>query len=112
MRSIYITNFYKGNIHYNDKKNLALKMRHSPETAAIHYNKILQNTNITENCDVIISDLNTQIYELKKEIEILKLNNNNNIDNKLFQKRKNDILYLIKNNKIVKNSTKLKYNIV
>ena len=84
MRSIYV-NFYKHNINYNDKQNLARQMRHSPETAAIHYNKISQNTNNSENCDVIISDLNSQIYELKKQIEILKLNNNDNIDDKLFQ---------------------------
>ena len=38
MRSIYVTQFYKSNINYNSKIELANKMRHSAETAAIHYN--------------------------------------------------------------------------
>ena len=83
-------------------------------TASLHYNKVGENTNITVNCDKIINDLNNQIYELKKEIETLQLNNNNidnNIDSKIFNKRKNDIMYLIKSGKTVKQSTKLKYNI-
>ena len=92
-------------------------MRHSVETASINYNKISQNTNITENCDKIISELNNEIYELKKKIETLKINNNNidnnnnDIDAKIFIKRKRDIQYLIKSGKTIKDSTKLKYNI-
>ena len=116
MRSIFVTNFYKqNNINYNDKQLLSQKMRHSVETASINYNKISQNTNISENSDKIISDLNNQIYELKKEIEKLQINNNNidnnNTNNKIYKKRKNDILYLIKKGSNVKQSTKLKYNI-
>ena len=114
MRSIYITHTYKNNLTHNEKLKLSHDMRHSVTTASLHYNKVGENTNITENCDKIINDLNNQIYELKKEIETLQLNNNNidnNIDSKIFNKRKNDIMYLIKSGKTVKQSTKLKYNI-
>ena len=93
MRAIYVTNFYKNNITFNEKI-LSQKMRRSVETASMNNNKVSQNTNISENYDKLISELNNQIYELKKEIGISKINNNNNnnnVDDKLFNKRKNDI---------------------
>ena len=91
MRSIYVTEFYKKNITYNNKIELANKMRHSPETAAIHYNKI-NELNFNNNDELIIR-LQTEIYNLKQKIPKLE---NNNIDiknSKLFNKRKNDIKY-------------------
>ena len=93
------------------KKKLSQKTRHSVETASINYNKISKNINISKNCDKLISELYNQIYELKKEVEILKIkindnNHNNDNYNKLFNKRKNDILYLVTSGTQVKNSTK------
>ena len=115
MRSIYITEFYKNNVNYNDKLKLSKKMRHSVNTASINYNKIT-NTNINFEEENIkkINDLNTEIYELKKINDSLKINcpNVENIENKAFNKRRNDIIYLIKNkNHICKESTRIKYNI-
>lgn len=40
LRSSYITNFYKSNPSRNQKEELARKMRHSVNTAEIHYNKV------------------------------------------------------------------------
>lgn len=91
MRSIYVTEFYKKNFTYNNKIELANKMRLSPETAAIHYNKI-NELNFNNNDELIIR-LQTEIYNLKQKIPKLE---NNNIDiknSKLFNKRKNDIKY-------------------
>ena len=74
MRSIYMTHFYKqNNINYNDKKKLSHQMRHSVETASINYNKISQNTNIPDNCEKIISDLNNENYNLKKKDRIIRI---------------------------------------
>ena len=66
MRSIYVTEHYKSNINYTNKIDLANKMRHSAETAAIHYNKISnkQDFNNTNNDELIIK-LQQEIYELK-----------------------------------------------
>ena len=116
MRSIYITHTYKNNLTHNEKLKLSHDMRHSLTTASLHYNKVGENTdaNITENYD-IISKSNNEIYELKKENEKFKINNNNidnnDTNNKIYKKRKNDIMYLLKQGKNIKESTKLKYNI-
>ena len=40
MRSIYITWHHKNNPKYEDKKQLAFKMRHSVDTATKNYNKV------------------------------------------------------------------------
>ena len=112
MRSIYVTEHYKTNINYTNKINLANKMRHSPETAAIHYNKISNehNLNNTDNEKLII-ELQKEIYELKNKINELENKNVDITDSKLYNKRKSDILYLIKSGKSVKKSTLEKYNI-
>ena len=84
-------------------------MRHSPETAAIHYNKI--NESDFNNNDELIIKLQTEIIELKQKITELEAKNVDITDSKLYNKRKNDILYLIKLGKNIKQSTKDKYNI-
>ena len=48
-------------------------MRHSAETASIHYNKI-NETNFNDN-DKLIITLQKEIYDLKKQIEKLERNN-------------------------------------
>ena len=112
MRSIYVTQFYKSNINYNSKIQLANKMRHSPETAAIHYNKI-NESEFNNNNDELIVQLQQEIIKLKNEISELKAKNIDITDSKLYNKRKSDILYLIKSGKgeSVKQSTRDKYNI-
>ena len=44
MRSIYITWHHKNNPKYEDKKQLAFKMRHSVDTATKNYNKVLDDS--------------------------------------------------------------------
>ena len=112
MRSIYVAEHYKSNVTYNSKIDLAKKMRHSPETAAIHYNKISNehNLNNTDNEKLII-ELQKEIYELKNKINELENKNVDITDSKLYNKRKSDILYLTKSGKSVKKSTLEKYNI-
>ena len=109
MRSIFVTQFYKSNINYNSKIELANKMRHSVETAGIHYNKI--NESDFNNNDELIIQLQKEIIELKQKIAELEVKNVDITDSKLYNKRKSDIQYLIKSGKQVKQSTKDKYNI-
>ena len=110
MRSIYVTQHYKTNINYNSKLELANKMRHSPLTASINYNKI-NDTIFNNNNDQLVIELQKEIYELKAKINELENKNVYITDSKLYNKRKSDILYLIKSNKQVKQSTRDKYNI-
>ena len=112
MRIIYVTQFYKSNINYNSKIELANKMRHSALTATINYNKISneQDFNNTNN-DELIMQLQKEIYELKAKINELENKNVDITDSKLYNKRKSDILYLMKMGKSVKKSTLEKYNI-
>ena len=110
MRSIYVTEHYKTNINYHSKIQLANKMRHSAETAAVHYNKI--NESDFNNNDELIIKLQQEIIELKQKITELEAKNIDITDSKLYNKRKSDIQYLIKSGKQVKQSTKNKYNII
>ena len=113
MRSIYVTQFYKSNINYNSKIELANKMRHSAETAAIHYNKIsLLDFNNNNDNEKLVIELQKEIIELKKKISKLESENIDITDSKLYNKRKSDILYLIKTGKQVKQTTRKKYNII
>ena len=112
MRSIYVTHFDKSNVTYNSKIELATKMRHSAETAAIHYNKVSneENFNNTDNEKLIIQ-LQKEINELKHKIFELENKNIDITDSKLYNKCNSDILYLIKSGKTVKKTTLEKYNI-
>ena len=88
-------------------------MRHSAETAAIHYNKINnKDFNNNDNEKKIISQLQKEIFDLKAKIIELESKNIDITDSKLYNKRKSDILYLMKSGKNIKQSTKDKYNII
>ena len=76
----------------------------------IHYNKI-NESDFNNNNDELIIKLQKEIIELKQKITILEATHINITDSKLYNKRKSDILYLIKTGKPVKQSTKAKYNI-
>ena len=113
MRSIYVTQFYKSNINYNSKIELANQMRHSAETAAIHYNKINEKDfNNNNNNEKLVNELQKEIFNLKAKIIELESKNIDITNSKLYNKRKSDILYLIKSGKKIKQSTKDKYNII
>jgi len=84
MRASYITWFYKNKHNYSDKDKLSKQMRHSVRTAMVNYNKIDDN----------INDINDDESR-----------------NRLIKKRKNDIIYNIRQGRIPKKSTLKKYNI-
>lgn len=113
MRSIYITEAYLKNINYAQKLELSHQMRHSIGTASQNYNKIdiLEPENVESSTNKLnkkIVELQQQLKDCQLELSIFK----SNIDDiKTFNKKKNDILYLIKSGKNVKASTLLKYNI-
>ena len=65
MRSIFVSQIYKSNINYIYKILLANKMRHSPLTAIIKYNKINESDfNNNNNNNELISQLQKEIIEL------------------------------------------------
>ena len=110
MRSIYVTEHYKKNINHLNKTELADRMRHSVNTASLHYNKI-NKSDFNNNNDELIVQLQQEIIELKQRITELEAKNIDITDSKLYNKRKSDIQYLIKSGKQVKQSTKDKYDI-
>ena len=87
-------------------------MRHSAETAAIHYNKINEKDfNNNNDNEKLVNELQKEIFNLKAKIIELESKNIDITNSKLYNKRKSDILYLIKSGKNIKQSTKDKYNI-
>ena len=113
MRAIYITDFYSNINSYKNKQELAQKMRHSIATAEKNYFKILTHNKPK------IND-NEEIKELKKEIELLKIQNNE-LKQQLdkyketeteYKKKRRDIIYNAnKKNIKPKEETINKYNI-
>ena len=104
MRSSYINWFYDNNKKLSEREKLANEMRHSVMTSQRNYRKIIDN-NITND-------------ELKNKVELLdqqlkSCESKNIIDDKLYKKRRRDIIYNInKKGVIPKEDTLKKYNIV
>ena len=110
MRSIYITWFYKHNQTYEQKDKLAKQMRHSVNTAGKNYLKVFDDIEpLTENELKMENDkLKNEILDIKAQIP------NINIDNdKLYKKRRGDIIYRYNKKNVSPNEKTLtKYNIV
>ena len=67
-------------------------MRHSAETAAIHYNKVSNESNLNNNNnDELIVQLQKEIFELNAKITELESKNIDITDSKLYNKRKFNI---------------------
>jgi len=104
MRSSYINWFYDNNKKLSEREKLANEMRHSVMTSQRNYRKIIDN-NVTND-------------ELKNKVELLdqqlkSCESKNIIDDKLYKKRRRDIIYNInKKGTIPKEDTLKKYNIV
>jgi len=104
MRSSYKNWFYDNNKKLSERDKLANEMRHSVMTSQRNYRKIIDN-NITND-------------ELKNKVELLdqqlkSCESKNMIDDKLYKKRRRDIIYNInKKGTIPKEDTLKKYNIV
>ena len=99
----------------NKREQLSVQMRHSPHIAQRAYFKIKTDDKATSKDD------NAIIQELKQTIESLKIENNElkvklsevlpNEDDKLYKKRKADIVARFKKGLPVKHTTLEKYNI-
>lgn len=110
MRSMYITNEYNKGISYKQKEELSLKMRHSVDTSSKNYYKILDKTEKPKD---------EEIENLKKEITKLTIENNDlkkklnayEPTDKLYNKRRADVLFRLRNGQTLKQSTIDKYKI-
>jgi len=126
IRSVYITHYHKINPKHNDKKQLAFKMRHSVDTASKNYNKVFESTKETEGPNV---ELEKQIEEVKihnvklqgdlkdvtNQCDDIKQHCKNAFqpDDKLYIKRRADILYRYnKKGVVATDKTMNKYKIV
>ena len=110
MRSSYINWFYSTERNMNEKEELAHQMRHSIETAQRNYLKIVDETKESD-CD----KLKETVIELQNENKEITQNLDNvapKENGKLYIKRRRDLVYqLNKYNRIVRESSLLKYNI-
>ena len=109
MRAMYITHEYNKGMSYNQKEQLSLKMRNSVETSSKNYYKILDKP---KPRDEEIINLKNEINKLK--IENLNLKNKLNSyepNDKLYNKRRSDVLFRIRNGQMKEQSTIDKYKI-
>jgi len=98
MRSIYVTHFYANNPTFGPRQELSLKMRHSANTASKNYLKVF-NTPVKE-INKELEDLkqqNTNLEIKNKELEAI-INKSIQPDQKLYNKRRSDIIYKLNNN--------------
>jgi hypothetical protein len=114
IRSAFITYFYEHNKTFDKREALSKMMRHSQQTASKNYLKVSNTEKIKPN---------EKIKELEKEIIMLnKLIDEYNVklkayekepeNEKLFNKKRNDILYLLNKGKSSKPETISKYKIL
>lgn len=106
MRSSYITWFYEKNKTLAKREALANMMRHSTTTAQRNYYKV--PTDEAETSDETVLQLKQKLYELQSKCN----DDNTKEDPKLYNKRRNDILYNSNTkNRAVKETTLRKYGI-
>lgn len=111
MRSIYITHYYKYHKTYKAREELALKMRHSIQTASKNYLKLAPETEPDKEVEQLKEEnikLTLKIKELEDELNKLK----NNKDEKHIHKLRTDIIYKANKKQVKpKEDTMNKYNI-
>ena len=115
IRSAYITNFYEFNKTFDKREELSKQMRHSQATASKKYLKVSNEEEVEPEENIKL--LNTTIIKLRNEINDYKnkllVYENNPDEEKKFNKKKNDILYLLNNKgKKSKPATIKNYNIL
>ena len=109
MRAMYITHEYNKGMSYNQKEQLSLKMRNSVETSSKKYYKILDKPKPRDE----------EIINLKNEITKLTIENANlksklkefEPNDKIYNKRRSDVLFRLRNGQTLKQSTIDKYKI-
>ena len=125
MRSVYISHFYNNfNMKYAEKRELARKMRHDPQTAQQKYLLVLSKTKTDKAKDDRIKELekmnkelNDKVAQLEKQLEDteIKLRDTKGeaSQSSEWKKKRYDIIYRLNKgiNKNVKEKTLEKYDI-
>ena len=104
MRSSYINWFYKNNKSLKDREALAYQMRHSVITAIRNYQKVDDET--PEQKDKTVNQLQKELFEVKTNCE----GDANN--DKMYNKRRRDVIRTLNLGGIPRESTLTKYNII
>jgi hypothetical protein len=103
MRSSYINWFYKNNKSLKDREALSLQMRHSVITAMRNYQKVDNET--PEEKEQTVNQLQKELFEVKQNCE-------GDVNNdKMYNKRRRDVIRTLNNGSIPRESTLNKYNI-
>ena len=114
IRSAFITYFYEHNKTFDKREALSKMMRHSQQTASKNYLKVSNTEKVKP--DEKIKELEKEIILLNKIIEEyntkLKAYEKEPENEKLFNKKRNDILYLLNKGKASKPETMTKYKIL
>ena len=115
IRSAYVTYFYEHNKTFDKREELSKQMRHSQHTASKNYLKVSNSEPLEPEEEINI--LNKTIIELKNSVNEYKhkllVFENDPEDEKKFNKKKNDILYLLNSKgRSSKPETIKKYNII
>ena len=114
IRSAFITYFYEHNKTFDKREALSKMMRHSQQTASKNYLKVSNTEKVKP--DEKIKELEKEIILLNKIIEEyntkLKAYEKEPENEKLFNKKRNDILYLLNKGKVSKPETITKYKIL
>jgi len=112
MRASYVTHFYQENKQYNKRDDLSKKMRHSVNTASKNYFKDLDDGKPMQRDDEIEKlkkendQLKAQVLELEQKLQSYEP------DKKMYNKRRNDVLYNLNKKKATpREDTLKKYNI-
>jgi hypothetical protein len=103
LRSSYINWFYEHHKSLKPREELALKMRHSYNTAVRNYFKLDDET--PEEKEKTVSILQNEIYEVKTKCD------NNEPTDKEYVKRRRDCVYTLNKGSKPRQSTLNKYNI-
>lgn len=114
IRSAFITYFYEHNKTFDKREALSKMMRHSQQTASKNYLKVSNTEKIPP--DEKIKQLEKEIILLNQLIETynskLKAYEKEPENEKIFNKKRNDILYLLNKGKSSKPETISKYKIL
>jgi hypothetical protein len=114
IRSAFITYFYEHNKTFDKREALSKMMRHSQQTASKNYLKVSDTEKIKP--DEKIKELEKEIILLNKMIEEcnvkLKAYEKEPNNEKLYNKKRNDIIYLLNKGKTSKPETITKYKIL
>lgn len=114
IRSAYITYFYEHNKTFDKREQLSKQMRHSQQTASKNYLKVSNVEPIQPEEQIV--NLNKTILALQSSVDDchnkLGVFQNNPDDEKKFNKKKKDIIYLLNKGRKSKPVTLKKYNIL